>query len=269
MPSCLSGPFPPPLNPPVHIDNMDQSLATEVLPPPPPIAFIKLPLNKRPGDLKRPLPSFLPSSDPGTTYSTHGFSPAVVGGGPTTGGPDDKGRRKRARTDKGYAPTLLPRPGPNTHLPPLPCSVDPLAVPPMLTFSTRPFTRPQRNANAASRLLPTPPISTPPTSDPSGISSSAPPVTPAPAGTSTPPVDDLPLDTNAPTQPSDTAAKKGGRPKGLKGKGKAKTGDSATMEIDGDQVMEEAYEEPFVRPTFFSPSPTHTLIFAPRVVCAY
>lgn len=96
------GPYAPLLIAPVHIEGSDPSLATEVLPPPPPIAFIRLPMNKRPGDLsKRPLPSFIPSSDPGTTYATHTVAtPMVIS---TSSAAEDQGsRRKRARLDKPY-----------------------------------------------------------------------------------------------------------------------------------------------------------------------
>jgi hypothetical protein len=77
------GPYSPALPAPVVIDGTDPSLATEILPAPPPLSFVRTPLNKRPGDFaKRPLPSFLPSSDPGTTYATHGVvAPSVVVGG--------------------------------------------------------------------------------------------------------------------------------------------------------------------------------------------
>ncbi|KAF9519983.1 hypothetical protein BS47DRAFT_1387604 [Hydnum rufescens UP504] len=84
------GPYAPILTAPVHIEGSDPSLATEVLPPPPTLAFIRLPMNKRPGDLsKRPLPSFLPRSDPGTTYATHTVpTPMVIS---TSSGVEDQG----------------------------------------------------------------------------------------------------------------------------------------------------------------------------------
>ncbi|KAF8326348.1 uncharacterized protein EI90DRAFT_1942623 [Cantharellus anzutake] len=93
------GPYAPILSAPVNIEGTDLSLATEILPAPPPVAFIRLPMNRRPGDLaKRPLPSFIPTSDPGSTYATHSAPTPMVT--TTTGVSDDQGRRKRARLEK-------------------------------------------------------------------------------------------------------------------------------------------------------------------------
>ena len=101
----VDGPYAPTLSAPVHIEGSDFSLATEILPAPPPLTFIRLPMNRRPGDLaKRPLPSFIPTSDPGSTYATHSTQTPMVT--TTAGAPDDQGRRKRARIDKLYVVNL-------------------------------------------------------------------------------------------------------------------------------------------------------------------
>lgn len=92
--------YQPPLEAPVALDGVDISLATEVLPPPPPI------LNhtaKKPADYlrKRALPSYLPSTDPGSTYSA-GTGVKVIDYVPTTDeeSPERTSKRKRPRTDK-------------------------------------------------------------------------------------------------------------------------------------------------------------------------
>lgn len=94
LPSCLlaTGSSVQVLHPP-HLEG-DPTLATEILPGPPSLASIRLPKKLDP---KRPaLPvSYLPLSDPGTTYAglAGGVSPmAFVDGG---------SRPKRARMDKG------------------------------------------------------------------------------------------------------------------------------------------------------------------------
>lgn len=77
---------------PSHLEG-DPSLATEILPGPPSLASIRQPPKKV--DPKRPAPpiSYLPTSDPGTTYTglAGGMAPMEVVGP----------RRKRARVDKG------------------------------------------------------------------------------------------------------------------------------------------------------------------------
>ncbi|KIO34272.1 hypothetical protein M407DRAFT_16809 [Tulasnella calospora MUT 4182] len=99
LPACLMA-YQPPLEAPIALDGVDISLATEVLPPPPPI------LNhtaKKPADYlrKRALPSYLPSTDPGSTYSA-GTGVKVIDYVPTTDeeSPERTSKRKRQRTEK-------------------------------------------------------------------------------------------------------------------------------------------------------------------------
>lgn len=68
VPACLLPPFPPPLEAPIALDGVDISLGTEVLPPPPPVFNHT---SKKPAEFlrKRALPSYLPSTDPGSTYN--------------------------------------------------------------------------------------------------------------------------------------------------------------------------------------------------------
>lgn len=101
LPACFMA-YQPPLEAPVAIDGVDISLATEVLPPPPPI------LNhtaKKPADYlrKRALPSYLPSTDPGSTYSA-GTGVKVVDYVPTTDeeSPERASKKKRQRTEKSH-----------------------------------------------------------------------------------------------------------------------------------------------------------------------
>ncbi|ESK88417.1 clr6 histone deacetylase associated phd protein-2 cph2 [Moniliophthora roreri MCA 2997] len=79
---------------PSYLDG-DPSFATEILPGPPPVASIQQTIVKR--DPKKPATvfSYLPATDPGTTYSglMHG----------TLSAQDTNGPRKRARVDKGLA----------------------------------------------------------------------------------------------------------------------------------------------------------------------
>ena len=84
-----------PVHQPPHLDG-DASLATEILPGPPSSASLQQHTLKR--DPRKPSLAFsyLPTSDPGSTYSglTHG----------TLIGQDLEGpRSKRSRVDKGYA----------------------------------------------------------------------------------------------------------------------------------------------------------------------
>lgn len=81
---------------PPHLEG-DPSLATEILPGPPPLASIQQAAIPR-KDHKKPIVtySYLPASDPGTTY-TH-FA-GTLSAAPTE---MDGSRRKRGRLDKGY-----------------------------------------------------------------------------------------------------------------------------------------------------------------------
>ena len=87
----------PVLQPP-HLEGLsDPSLSTEILPGPPSLLSVQQAAQKR--DPKKPsaLVSYLPTSDPGSTFS-----------GLMTGAHNilevDGPRRKRARVDKGYVP---------------------------------------------------------------------------------------------------------------------------------------------------------------------
>ncbi|TDL25052.1 hypothetical protein BD410DRAFT_820220 [Rickenella mellea] len=89
----LEGVTVPVFHPP-HLEG-DPSLATEILPGPPPLTSVRLPKRV---DSKRPLvPSYLPVSDPGTTYGLAGSM--ALAQGPA----EDGARRKRARVDKSSA----------------------------------------------------------------------------------------------------------------------------------------------------------------------
>lgn len=82
---------------PSDLETDDSSLATEVLPAPPPLTSITA--QRRDSHLKRPanIFSYLPASDPGSTYS------GLMGGLGLSLVPEDEGRlRKRARVDKTY-----------------------------------------------------------------------------------------------------------------------------------------------------------------------
>lgn len=80
---------------PPDLETDDSSLATEVLPAPPPLTSITS--QRRDSHVKRPTQvfSYLPASDPGSTYS------GLMGGLGLSLVPEDEGRlRKRARVDK-------------------------------------------------------------------------------------------------------------------------------------------------------------------------
>jgi hypothetical protein len=80
---------------PSDLETDDSSLATEVLPAPPSLASITG--QRRDSHLKRPAQvfSYLPASDPGSTYS------GLMGGLGLSLVPEEEGRlRKRARIDK-------------------------------------------------------------------------------------------------------------------------------------------------------------------------
>ena len=89
-----------PVSHPSHLDG-DPSLATEILPGPPSLTTIQQPSVPRKDNNKTPTLSlsYLPSSDPGTTYTTH-YTVGSASAAPTD---MDGTRRKRARLDsKGY-----------------------------------------------------------------------------------------------------------------------------------------------------------------------
>lgn len=90
IPACLVSLLPV-VHPP-HLDG-DPSLATEILPGPPSLDSIRQ-LSKKNEPRKLAMHSYLPLSDPGTTYTslTGGMAAVVL---------DENGpRRKRARMDK-------------------------------------------------------------------------------------------------------------------------------------------------------------------------
>ncbi|KAG9318315.1 hypothetical protein JVU11DRAFT_400 [Chiua virens] len=122
----------PVLQPP-HLEGLsDPSLSTEILPGPPSLLSVQQAAQKR--DPKKPsaFVSYLPTSDPGTTYSGLMTSALSV---PEVDGP----RRKRARVDKGLANGRAQRASArNLHngaatsnlIVPLPVASDPQDVPP-------------------------------------------------------------------------------------------------------------------------------------------
>ncbi|RDX42656.1 hypothetical protein OH76DRAFT_86840 [Lentinus brumalis] len=92
---------------PPHLEG-DPSLATEILPGPPSLATIQQAASGIPKkDNKKPTVtySYLPTSDPGTTYTTH-FALGSISAAPTD---MDGTRRKRARLDKGAESTRSQR----------------------------------------------------------------------------------------------------------------------------------------------------------------
>ncbi|KAI0710388.1 hypothetical protein C8T65DRAFT_708234 [Cerioporus squamosus] len=90
---------------PPHLEG-DPSLATEILPGPPSLASIQQAVIPK-KDHKKPTVtySYLPASDPGTTYTTH-FALGSISAAPTD---MDGTRRKRARLDKGAESTRSQR----------------------------------------------------------------------------------------------------------------------------------------------------------------
>lgn len=85
----------PVLQPP-HLEGLsDPSLSTEILPGPPSLLSVQQAAQKR--DPKKPsaFASYLPTSDPGSTYSG-------LMAGALTASEVDGPRRKRVRVDKGY-----------------------------------------------------------------------------------------------------------------------------------------------------------------------
>ncbi|KII88879.1 hypothetical protein PLICRDRAFT_588854 [Plicaturopsis crispa FD-325 SS-3] len=199
---------------PSHLEG-DPSLATEILPGPPSLVFAQQSSHKRePKKLTAPV-SYLPTSDPGSTYS--GLMAGSAMGSLEVEGP----RRKRARVDKGTAAGRAQR-AQARNMNGAPPASDP---PP---------------ASEASESLPAPI----PDSDPIPMQvDSDPPPPPttatsrsASASASTVKVEDAPL----PRGP--------GRPKGsTKDKGKAKA-------TDGDRSHSRAKEDA-VAETSYSPAP--------------
>lgn len=109
---------------PPHLEG-DPSLATEILPGPPSLASIQQAGLPRKDHKKASVSfSYLPSADPGTTYTTH-FAMNPLSAAPVD---IDGTRRKRARLDKGYVCTfsITNRPYLNTLdiVPDLLCSND-------------------------------------------------------------------------------------------------------------------------------------------------
>jgi hypothetical protein len=80
---------------PPHLEG-DPVLATEILPGPPSLISVQQSANRRdPKKPTAPVFSYLPTSDPGTTYS------GLMAGTLTGNQEIDGSRRKRARIDKG------------------------------------------------------------------------------------------------------------------------------------------------------------------------
>ncbi|KAI0798104.1 hypothetical protein C8Q75DRAFT_740632 [Abortiporus biennis] len=100
LPACLLASVP--VMQPPHLEG-DASLATEILPGPPPLLSLQQTGQSR-KDHKKTAPAFsyLPVSDPGTTYTGHMVAPVVTTAAPTLNEVDGP-RRKRARVDKGSA----------------------------------------------------------------------------------------------------------------------------------------------------------------------
>jgi hypothetical protein len=87
---------------PPHLEGLsDPSLSTEILPGPPSLLSVQQAAHKR--DPKKPgaFVSYLPASDPGSTYS--GLMGSAFSGSDAEGQ-----RRKRARVDKGYVLSFRP-----------------------------------------------------------------------------------------------------------------------------------------------------------------
>ena len=94
VPACLLAA--PTVTQPSHLEG-DPALATEILPGPPPLASIQQQGQPKKDHKKASLAvSYLPTSDPGTTYGANTVS--TMAAVAEVDGP----RRKRARLEKGY-----------------------------------------------------------------------------------------------------------------------------------------------------------------------
>ncbi|KAI0811041.1 hypothetical protein BC629DRAFT_1024748 [Irpex lacteus] len=102
VPACLLAPPPPVVHPP-HLEG-DASLATEILPGPPSLVTIQqIGMPKKDHKKTVVVPSYLPTSDPGTTYGANTVSTMA------TSTEVDGPRRKRARLDKSAASSRAQR----------------------------------------------------------------------------------------------------------------------------------------------------------------
>ena len=94
LPACLFA-APTVIQPP-HLEG-DPALATEILPGPPPLASVQQLAHPKKDHKKATVAlSYLPTSDPGTTYGANAVSSMA------TAAEVDGPRRKRARLEKGY-----------------------------------------------------------------------------------------------------------------------------------------------------------------------
>lgn len=101
VPACLLAA--PTVTQPPHLEG-DPSLATEILPGPPPLSTLQQPGQLKKDNKKTPIVvSYLPTSDPGTTYGANTVSTMAT----TT--EVDGPRRKRARLDKGTSSSRAQR----------------------------------------------------------------------------------------------------------------------------------------------------------------
>lgn len=99
IPACLFAA--PTVTHPPHLEG-DPALATEILPGPPPLASIQQPAQSKKDHKKASLAlSYLPTSDPGTTYGANTVSSMAAAA--EVDGP----RRKRARLEKGCVVLFL------------------------------------------------------------------------------------------------------------------------------------------------------------------
>ena len=99
IPACLFAA--PTVAQPPHLEG-DPTLATEILPGPPPLSSIQQAGQPKKDHKKTPMAvSYLPTSDPGTTYGANTVSTMA------TVAEVDGPRRKRARLEKGYVVLLL------------------------------------------------------------------------------------------------------------------------------------------------------------------